>query len=139
MNKHEMKAEIERLEKRLKMETKAVVYWTDQFKENRDEIVKLNEEIKWRQDGIEELEDEIDKKNEEIEHLNGVTENQKKMIERLSRQLTEKELYEKKMKEAEEQRRGLLTEYYDPRVDELVKWMCRLEAHIEAQENPYFF
>lgn len=97
---------------------------TEIANEKEDEVEKLKEGIKWRQDAIVELEDEIDKKNEEIEDLKATVDRQNKL-------LTEKELYEKKMKVAE------LTGV--PAMDAVLEKMCRVEAKIEAQENPYFF
>ena len=102
-----------------------------QIKEKDAEIAKLKEGIEWRQDGIKDLEDEIDKKNEEIELLKAEKADLKETIKRMSQQLTEKELFEKKMKAAAPT--GV------PAIDAVMDRMCRLEAHIEAQENPYFF
>ena len=97
------------------------------IKDTHKEIEKLKEGIKWRDDGIRDLEDEIDKKNEEIELLKAEKADLKETIKRMSQQLTEKELYEKKVKE------------YKERNIPIGERICRLEAHIEAQENPYFF
>jgi chromosome segregation ATPase len=95
------------------------------------EIETLKEGIKWRDDGIRDLEDEIDKKNEEIECLKGEVESQRETIKRMSQQLTEKELYEKKAKETAPT--GV------PAIDATVDRLLKLEAKIEAQENPYIF
>ncbi len=96
-----------------------------------EEIEMLKEGIKWRDDGIKDLEDEIDKKNEEIECLKGEVECQRETIKRMSQQLTEKELYEKKSKETAPT--GV------PAIDATVDRLIRLEAKYEAQENPYIF
>ena len=96
-----------------------------------EEIKKLKEGIKWRDDGIKDLEDEIDKKNEEIECLKGEVECQRETIKRMSQQLTEHDLYEKKKKESAPT--GV------PAIDATVDRLIRLEAKLEAQENPYFF
>ena len=95
------------------------------------EIKKLKEGIKWRDDGIKDLEDEIDKKNEEIECLKGEVECQRETIKRMSQQLTEHELYEKKKKENAPT--GV------PAIDATMDRLLKLEAKYEAQENPYFF
>jgi DNA repair exonuclease SbcCD ATPase subunit len=92
---------------------------------------KLEEGIMWRDDGIKDLEDEIDKKNEEIEYLKGEVENQRETIKRLSQQLTENELYEKKKKENAPT--GV------PAIDATMDRLIRLEAKYEAHQNPYFF
>ena len=93
----------------------------------RKEVKKLKEGIEWRDCDIKELEDEIDKKNEEIKYLKGEAERQRERIKRMSQQLFEKELYEKKVQE------------FDGGDIKVIERLCWLEAHIEAQENPYFF
>ena len=66
---------------------------------------------------------EIDKKNKEIAELKATIARQDKLI-------TEKELYEKLI----EQQKNIGYDHID-----LVERVCRLQAKIEAQENPYFF
>ena len=96
-------------------------------------------EVEYYENHARNLKEEVEKKDAEIKSLTAKLNDMRHTIDRLNQQLTEKELFEKKMKEAEERRKGLLTEYYDPRVDDLVKGMCMLEAKIEAKERPYFF
>ena len=129
------KNEIEWLNDELEFERKAkkvVIDACNKALETKDkEVKKLKEGIKWRDDGIRDLEDEIDKKNEEIECLKGEVECQRETIKRISQQLTEKELYEKKAKETAPT--GV------PAIDATVDRLIRLEAKCEAKENPYFF
>lgn len=114
-----------------KVSGKVLEIKNEEIKKLKNEIEKLKEGIKWRDDGIRDLEDEIDKKNEEIECLKGEVECQRETIKRMSQQLTEKELYEKKSKETAPT--GV------PAIDATVDRLLKLEAKFEAQENPYFF
>lgn len=100
------------------------------YKKN-EMIEKLKEGIKWRDDGIKDLEDEIDKKNEEIEDLKKRLDELSATIKRQDSLITEKELIEKKLKSLD--KTGV------PAMDAVLERMCRVEAKIEARENPYFF
>ena len=69
--------------------------------------------------------------NGEIKSLEEDLDKCVKDIERLNRQLTEKELYEKKAKKTAPT--GV------PAIDATVDRLIKLEAKFEAKENPYFF
>ncbi len=93
----------------------------------RDQFRVLYEE---RGEELEELKKQLAEKNEEIEKLNETVERQNKI-------LTEKEMYEDLRKAA--------FDYINQETDNeriikvLCDNLCRLEAHITAQENPHFF
>ena len=127
----DMKKQFDEKDETISAKKKTIDFLLEQDDKKNKEIEKLKEGIKWRDDGIKDLEDEIDKKNEEIERLKGVVENRRETIKRMSQQLTEYDLFDKKMKTAE------LTG--DANWDSMVERMCRLESKFEAQENPYFF
>ena len=82
-----------------------------------DEIAKLKEELKEKDDVIADLKNFLDE--------------QKASIKRQNQQLTEKELYEKKVKETAPT--GV------PAIDAAVDRLIKLEAKFEAHENPYIF
>ena len=84
-----------------------------------------------KNEGIEKLKAEIAKKNNEIELLKAENTDLKERIKQLNQQLTENELYEKKKKENAPT--GV------PAIDTALERLYKLEAHVEAQENPYFF
>lgn len=73
----------------------------------------------------------IDKLNEKNAELREQLKKKDDTIKRLSQQLTEKELYEKKSKETAPT--GV------PAIDATMDRLIRLEAKYEAQQNPYFF
>lgn len=73
----------------------------------------------------------IERLNEKNAELKKKLKDKDDTIKRMNQQLTEKELYEKKKKENAPT--GV------PAIDATVDRLIKLEAKIEAQENPYFF
>ena len=120
MTKFEMRKRIEELEKKLKNTE-------DKLKNTGKTCDYFCEELKKKTERAGELQNAY----EENERLKSLCEAQQKTIDRLNRQITEKELYEKKLKSLDPT--GV------PAIDLVFERMCRLEAKIEAQENPYFF
>ena len=84
-------------------------------------------ELKEKNERIRELENA----RGENERLKELCDKQKEVIDRQNRLLTEHDRYEKKKKESAPT--GV------PAIDAMTDRLLKLEAKIEAQENPYFF
>ena len=120
--------EIDRLNSGIEWRSDGIKRLQDKIEISDKEIEKLKEGIKWRDDGIKELEDEIDKKNEEIEAKDAEIKRLKEDIEEYRVHRTEEELYNR-----------YLGDLLKCDHDKLVEKLCRLQARLDAKENPYFF
>lgn len=145
------KNEIEHLKDCMKKRDELIKHFTDELKEaakKRDELrvqlAEKDEEIAGLKKRCEELKNKIAEKNEDfdmaIKRKDELLKGKNKEIVRLNQQLTERDLYEKKKDEvynmtAKDSHEPDAMSYAMIALDRI----CRLEAKIEAQENPYFF